>query len=331
MSSSPRLMDAAKFVCVVGATGNQGGSVARRFLHAGFRVRALTRKPSSASASALAALGADIVEADLDDAGSLHRAFAGAAIIFTVTNYWEPFFRDDCRDEARARGVSCRRYAGDVERQQGVNMADAAAATVATLEENGFIVSTLSHAGHCSRGRISELYHFDAKADVFPGYVREAHPTLAAKMSCVHTGYFFTSFALLPRSYFAKTTDGTIEMAFPTSASKPVPHLDPVGDMGNFVYAVRQMPPGRAYMAAGTTCPWPDFLSTWGRVAGYRVCYREVSSEEMVQATPDAEMGLEVALMFAYSSDPGYDGGMALLTADDIRAVSGRPPSPTPS
>lgn len=29
-------------------------------------------------------------------------------------------------------------------------------------------------------------------------------------------------------------------------------------------------------------------------------------------------MGIEVASMFSYSSDPRYDGGMALLTADDI-------------
>ena len=110
-------------------------------------------------------------------------------------------------------------------------------------------------------------------------------------------------------------------MAFPTPADKLIPHFDPVGDMGNFVYAVHQLPAGKAYMAAGTTCSWPDFLATWGKIAGYSVSYKEVTPEQIIAATPDTEAGIEVSHMFAYSSDPGYDGGMELLTADDIRKV----------
>lgn len=193
-----------KVACVVGATGNQGGSVARRFLQAGFRVRAVTRDPASAAAAQLAASGAELVAADLGDLASLEAVFAGANVIFSVTNYWEPFSRRDCRETARARGLSCRRFAGDVERQQGKNIADAAAATVDSLHPNGFLVSTLSHAEKCSGGSVRELYHFDAKADVFPFYVQDKHPALAAKMSCVHTGFFFTSFNILPKSYFGK-------------------------------------------------------------------------------------------------------------------------------
>lgn len=110
-------------------------------------------------------------------------------------------------------------------------------------------------------------------------------------------------------------------MKFPTSPNKPIPHFDPVGDMGNFVYAVHQLPPGKAYMAAGTTCSWTDFLATWGRISGYCVRYKEVTQEQMIAATPDTDAGIEVAHMFSYSSDPGYDGAMELLTADDIRKV----------
>ncbi|POR34762.1 NmrA-like family domain-containing protein 1 [Tolypocladium paradoxum] len=308
-----------KLACVIGATGNQGGSVARRFLKAGFRVRAITRDTSSPAAAKLADLGAELVAADLGDASSLESAFAGANVIFSVTNYWEPFFRPDCREAAKAQGVSCRRFAGDVERQQGKNIADAAAATVASLDANGFLVSTLSHAEKCSGGMFTELYHFDAKADIFPTYVEEKHPELAAKMSCIHTGFFFTSFHILPNSYFGKQPDGSIQMAFPTSPDKLIPHLDPVGDMGNFVYAVHQLPPGKAYMAAGTTCSWTDFLATWGRLSGYPVAYKEVTPDRLIAATPDTDAGIEVAHMFLYCSDPGYDGGMELLTADDIR------------
>jgi hypothetical protein len=196
-----------KLVVVVGATGNQGGSVARRFLQdSSYAVRGLTRDTSSAAASELAALGVDMVRADLDDVDSLKAAFAGANVIFSVTNYWEPFFRPDCRAKAQELGITCRRYAYDVEYQQGKNIADAAATVVGSLDENGFLASTLSHAGKCSNGRFKDLYHYDAKADVFPDYVAATHPKLAAKMSCIHTGFFTTSHRILPEAYFKQVS-----------------------------------------------------------------------------------------------------------------------------
>jgi hypothetical protein len=193
-----------KLVVVVGATGNQGGSVARRFLEAGFRVRGLTRNVTSSAATALASSGVEVVQADLNDPDSLKKAFKGANIIFSVTNYWEPFFRPDCRKEAEEMDMSCREYAYDVEFLQGKNISDAAATTVDSLDDNGFLVSTLSHADKCSDGKFQELYHFDGKADIFPAYVNKKHSALAAKMSCIHTGFFYTSYRFIPNSYFKK-------------------------------------------------------------------------------------------------------------------------------
>ncbi|KZL81467.1 NmrA-like family protein [Colletotrichum incanum] len=310
-----------KLIAVVGATGNQGGSVVRRFLAAGYRVRALTRNTCSPSAAVLSALGSDVelVSADLEDVTSLEEAFRGANVIFSVTNYWEPFFRPDCRAKAREQGISYRRFAYDVEYRQGRNIADAAATATESLDENGFLVSTLSHARKCSGGRFKELYHFDAKADVFPDYVNENHPALAAKMSCIHTGFFYTSYNILPNSYFGKNPDGTFTMAFTTSPDKLIPHFAPASDMGHFTYAVSQMPPGKAYMAEGTTCTWPQFLETWSKVTGVKANYKQISPEEMIEATGEQDTGIEVAYMFSYSSDPGYDGGMDLLTAADLR------------
>ncbi|KFA80046.1 hypothetical protein S40288_01828 [Stachybotrys chartarum IBT 40288] len=309
----------SKLICVVGATGNQGGSVARRFLAAGFRVRGLTRNTASPTAQALSAAGIEVVAADLADPASLAAAFRGANVIFSVTNFWEPFFRPDCREAAQKKGVTCRRYAYEVEYEQGKNIADAAAQTVDTLDDNGFLVSTLSQAEKCSGGKFKDLYHYDAKADIFPAYVDDRYPELAKKMSCIHTGYFYTSFNILPDSYFGKLPDGSFEMAFTTTPNKVQPHLDPVGDLGNFTYAVYQMPPGKAYMAAGTTCAWPEFAETWGRINNVPIKYRQVEPEEMIAATPDRDAGIETSLMFSYSSDPGYDGGMDLLYAEDIR------------
>lgn len=199
-------MSSDKLIVVVGATGNQGGSVARRFLDAGFRVRGLTRNTTSASAEKLSAAGAEVVAADLNDVTTLKDAFHGANVIFSVTNYWEPFFRPDCREQAEKEGISCRKFAYNVEYQHGKNIADAAATVVDSLDDNGFLVSTLSQAEKCSGGKFKDLYHFDAKADIFPAYVEENYPELAAKMSCIHTGYFFTSFNILPNSYFGKVS-----------------------------------------------------------------------------------------------------------------------------
>jgi uncharacterized protein YbjT (DUF2867 family) len=52
----------------------------------GWRVRAVTRRPDSAKARALAAAGAEVVKADMADRASLDRAFAGVYGLFNVQN-----------------------------------------------------------------------------------------------------------------------------------------------------------------------------------------------------------------------------------------------------
>lgn len=92
---------------MVGATGAQGGGLAHAVLsdpQSGYLVRALTRKPDSARAQALAAQGAQIVAADLDDANSLRAAFAGADAAFCVTNFWEHFSPE--REIAQVRNMA---------------------------------------------------------------------------------------------------------------------------------------------------------------------------------------------------------------------------------
>jgi uncharacterized protein YbjT (DUF2867 family) len=75
-------------VLVTGATGRQGGAVTEQLLGAGHRVRALCRTPGSARAQRLSRLGAELVQADLDDPTSLDRALEGAAGVFSVQDYW---------------------------------------------------------------------------------------------------------------------------------------------------------------------------------------------------------------------------------------------------
>jgi uncharacterized protein YbjT (DUF2867 family) len=87
-------MSDKKIIAVVGATGAQGGGLVRAILNdpsGGFAARAITRNPDSDKAKELAAAGAEVVRADLDDRESLERAFEGAHGAFCVTNFWEHF------------------------------------------------------------------------------------------------------------------------------------------------------------------------------------------------------------------------------------------------
>ena len=79
-----------KLIAVTGATGQQGGAVARKLLAEGWKVRALTRDPNKPAAKELAALGAEIVAGDMDNRTELDLAFKGAHGVFSVQNYWLP-------------------------------------------------------------------------------------------------------------------------------------------------------------------------------------------------------------------------------------------------
>ena len=66
----------SKLIVVCGATGQLGGSVARRMLNEdGWRVRAITRNVNGQAAQALAAKGAELASADYDDEASLVEVF----------------------------------------------------------------------------------------------------------------------------------------------------------------------------------------------------------------------------------------------------------------
>lgn len=104
-----------KIIAVVGATGVQGGGLCRAILadpSGGYACRAITRDPNKDRARDLAASGAELVKADLDDVESLKQAFADAYGVYGVTNFWEHFSAEkekaqakNIADAARAAGV----------------------------------------------------------------------------------------------------------------------------------------------------------------------------------------------------------------------------------
>src|SRR5262245_5817505 len=91
-----------KVIAVTGATGAQGGGLARSILAdsgGDLSVRALTRKPDSEKARDLARRGAQVVAADMDDVASLRKAFEGAHGAYCVTPFWEHM--DPAREAAQ--------------------------------------------------------------------------------------------------------------------------------------------------------------------------------------------------------------------------------------
>lgn len=77
-----------KVIAVTGATGQQGGTVARKLLSDGWKVRALTRDVDKPAARELASLGAALVAGDMENRAELDAAFKGVYGVFSVQNFW---------------------------------------------------------------------------------------------------------------------------------------------------------------------------------------------------------------------------------------------------
>ena len=131
-------------ILVVGASGQQGGSVARELLARGHQVVALTRKVDSAAARSLSELGAEIVEGDLSKRESLVEALEGVDAVFGVITPYEG-------------GV-------EAEVRQGLNLVDAA-------EEVGVDHLVFSSVGGADTG--TKIPHFDSKYQV-EKYLKES-------------------------------------------------------------------------------------------------------------------------------------------------------------
>lgn len=121
-------MEDGRLVLVSGATGQQGGAVARSLLGRGFAVRALTRDTDKEAAKELADLGAEVVKGDLEDRPSVERALDGVRGVFSVQQFFEAGYEGEVRqgvqlaDRAKAAGVEHYVYSsvGSAHRETGI-------------------------------------------------------------------------------------------------------------------------------------------------------------------------------------------------------------------
>jgi hypothetical protein len=195
----------AKLIVIVGITGNQGGSVAETFLDKPeWRIRGLTRDVESSTSKSLAQKGIEMVQCSLHDPETLRDVFKGANLVFSVTDFWAPFFDPTNHERAQKEGKSIGQLGYELELEQGKNVVDAVARHVDGLDEVGLIGSTLCDARKIGGKEYTELWHFYGKSEVFPDYVEQKYPDLAKKTSYLHTGYFYTSWNFIPDRWFHK-------------------------------------------------------------------------------------------------------------------------------
>jgi uncharacterized protein YbjT (DUF2867 family) len=251
-----------KVIAVVGATGAQGGGVVRAILadkDSGFTARAITRNVHSDKAKALAASGAEVVAANVDDEASVRRAFEGAYGAFCVTFFWDHL---------------------SVEREQAEAAAMARAAKAAGVQH--VIWSTLDDTRKfipLDDPRMPTLHgkykvpHFDGKGEA-DQYFRDAG---------VPTTFLLTVFYWDNFIYFGAGPkagpDGTLALTMPMGDKKlPSMAAEDIGKCASGVFKRRDLI-GQTVGIAGGHLTGEEMAAGMSKALGVPVSYNDVPPE----------------------------------------------------
>jgi uncharacterized protein YbjT (DUF2867 family) len=236
-----------KLILVTGATGQQGGAVARHLLkEPGFAVRALTRDSTKPAAQTLANRGAEVFQGDLDNPGSVRRALEGAWGAFSVQNFMET------GDE------------GEI--HQGKTLADAAKAAG---------VQHFVYTSVVSADRKTGLPHFESKWQIEQHIARSGLSyTILRPAFFMQNWYGFLREPIL---------NGTLPL--PLNPHTPLQQIS-VEDIGAIAARVFQKPSrwsGRTIELAGEELRIEQVVETLSRVLGWPVRYVQVPWEQFRQ------------------------------------------------
>ncbi|GAB4322173.1 MAG: NmrA/HSCARG family protein [Candidatus Zixiibacteriota bacterium] len=258
-------MIAKETILVTGATGAQGGSVARFLLESGrFAVRAMTRNPESDKAKALARAGAEVIQGDLGDKDSIVRALKGCDGVFGVTNFWEHF---------------------DREREHGQNLIDA----VADSGVKHFVFSSLHDANALSNNTLA-VPHFQIKADLAKIARAKNLP-----LTVVMPAFYYENYL-----YFAppqKQDDGSFVFGYP-QGDTPLAMV-PIEDMGGVVAAIfahRERYLGKTVGIVGDQLTGDQQAELMTRILGKTIRYQHIPRD--VFASFDMPGADDLANMF---------------------------------
>ena len=232
-------------ILVTGATGHQGGAVARHLLQLGkFTVIALVRDKNKPAAQALQQAGASLAEGDLNDRASLGRALEGAYGVFSVQG-----LQDGMEAEVR----------------QGKALADAAKAAGVQHFVYGSVGSAERHTG---------IPHFDSKFQI-EEYVQE----IGLPYTIMRPVFFYYNYDGMRPLIEAGT------LALPLSPNKKLQQLGAkdYGKMVADVFARRADFLGRAIEAASVDMTMAEVADTFSRVMGKPIAYRQIPFEAFEQ------------------------------------------------
>jgi uncharacterized protein YbjT (DUF2867 family) len=253
-------MSQKNVIAVMGATGAQGGGLVRA-IHADrdgpLTARAITRKPDSEKAQALATLGIQVVAGDADDPPSLERAFAGAHGVFCVTNFWEHFSPDRETDQATAMARASRKA--------GVKHA-----VWSTLEDTRTAVPLDDDRLPTLQGKY-KVPHFDAKGAMNRVFAEEAAPTTYLLAAFYWENFIY--FGMGPR----KAPDGGLVLALPLGGVK-LPGIA-AEDIGKCAYGVFRRGTdtvGQRFGIAGDVLSGEEMATKMGRALGRTVRFEDV-------------------------------------------------------
>jgi uncharacterized protein YbjT (DUF2867 family) len=241
-------MSRRRRILVTGATGAQGGSVARQLLaRRELDVRVMTRTPGTVEAAELRALGAEVVRGDMFDGASLRAAMSSVQGVFGVTSYWEHFER---------------------ERELGRNLIEACVR--AGVEH--LVLSTQPPVRRLTQGDLN-VPCMDIKAETAVRALAYGVPT-----TFVQLAFYYDNFTTL----FApqRRLDGTYELSFPQGDTKLAGFA--VEDTGAVVARLFERPDefiDRHLNLVGDDLTARDYAAIMSRITGSVIRYRHVSRE----------------------------------------------------
>ena len=263
-----------KEVLVLGATGRQGGAVARKLQQRGWPVRALCRDPEKPAARALAEAGVRVFRGDLDDRRSLDEAVKGAYGVFGLQNFWDGF-------PARVLGV-------EHEVAQGKRLLDAAKA--AGVQH--FIQA--SAGGAAAR---SGVPHIESKRLI------EKHAlSLRIPATFIRPVFYMDNFNIPEFGLRGAVLEGRLELPLLADKKHQMVALD---DVGHFTAMALERPQefiGAAFDLASDELTMVEIAETFARVIGRPVRFVG-GPEHMPQVRSFSE---EFALMYEWFNAEGF-------------------------
>jgi uncharacterized protein YbjT (DUF2867 family) len=252
-----------KIIAVAGATGAQGGGLVRAIMadpSGGFTARAITRDPSSDKARALAALGAEVVKADLDDTAGMRRAFEGAHGAYCVTFFWAHMKPE--KELAEARNMA-----------QAAKDAKVAHVIWSTLEDTRKLVP-LSDNRMPTLGGKYKVPHFDAKGEADKIFTELGVPTTFLVTSFYWDNFIY--FGMGPK----KGADGTLAFSLPMGNSRLAGMA--AEDIGKCAYGVFKKGRdliGQRVGIAGEFLTCAQMAAAFTKALGQPVRYNEITPE----------------------------------------------------